>query len=83
MADAYHERKDEVLESADSVMAAIEYNESFAGRSADLNAGIVGKLVASALQQFDKNNGGFGSQPKFPHPSIHRFAARRSDPHRG
>ncbi len=70
IAHAYHERKDEVLESADSVLAAIEYNESFTGRSADLNAGIVGKLVESALQQFDKHHGGFGSQPKFPHPSI-------------
>jgi uncharacterized protein YyaL (SSP411 family) len=70
MAHAYQERKDEVLESADSVMSAIEYNESFSGRSADLNAGIVGKLVESALQQFDKQHGGFGTQPKFPHPSI-------------
>lgn len=70
MAHAYHERKDEVLESADSVMAAIEHNELFSGRSSDLNTGIVGKLVDSALQQFDKQNGGFGTQPKFPHPSI-------------
>ena len=70
MAHAYHERKDEVLESADSVMAAIEYNESFSGRSADLHGGIVEKLVLSALQQFDKNYGGFGTQPKFPHPAI-------------
>ena len=70
MAHAFHERKDEVLESADSVMAAIEYNESFSGRSADLNAAIVAKLVESALQQFDKRHGGFGTQPKFPHPSV-------------
>ncbi len=70
IAHAYHERKDEVLESADSVMAAIEYNESFSGHSADLNAGIVAKLVESAVQQFDKHHGGFGTQPKFPHPSI-------------
>ena len=70
IAHAYHERKDEVIESADSVMAAIEYNESFSGRSADLNSGIVEKLVESAVQQFDKHNGGFGTQPKFPHPSI-------------
>ncbi len=70
MAHAYHERKDEVLESADSVVSAIEYNESFSGRSGDLRTGIVEKLVQSALQQFDKHEGGFGTQPKFPHPSI-------------
>ncbi|MGH9617910.1 MAG: thioredoxin domain-containing protein [Acidobacteriaceae bacterium] len=70
MAHAYHERNDEVVESADSVLAAIEYNESFSGRSADLHGAIVEKLVQSALQQFDKHYGGFGTQPKFPHPSI-------------
>jgi hypothetical protein len=70
MAHAYRDRNDEVLESADSVVAAIEYNESFSGRSADLHAGIVEKLVQSALQQFDRHHGGFGTQPKFPHPSI-------------
>jgi uncharacterized protein len=70
MAHAYRDRHEEVLESAGSVVAAIEYNESFSGRSADLHAGIVDKLVQSALQQFDKYNGGFGTQPKFPHPSI-------------
>lgn len=70
MAHAYHERKDEVLESADSVMAAIEYNESFSGQSSDLNQKIVGQLVESALQQFDKHHGGFGTQPKFPHPAA-------------
>lgn len=70
MAHAYHERKDEVLESADSVVSAIEYNESFSGRSGDLRTGIVEKLVQSALQQFDKHEGGFGTRPKFPHPSI-------------
>ena len=70
MAHAYHDRNDEVLESADSVVSAIEYNESFSGRSAELHVGIVEKLVQSALQQFDKYSGGFGTQPKFPHPSI-------------
>jgi uncharacterized protein len=70
MAHAYSDRHDEVIESAESVVAAIEYNESFSGRSADLHEAIVEKLVQSALQQFDKHNGGFGTQPKFPHPSI-------------
>ncbi|MEO6965169.1 MAG: thioredoxin domain-containing protein [Acidobacteriaceae bacterium] len=70
MAHAYKERNQEVLESAESVVAVIEYNESFSGRSADLHSGIVDKLVQSALNQFDKDHGGFGTQPKFPHPAI-------------
>jgi uncharacterized protein YyaL (SSP411 family) len=70
MAHAWKDRRDEVLESAGSVIAAIEHNESFAGKSGVLSEDLAAKLVASAVQQFDTRYGGFGSQPKFPHPSA-------------
>jgi uncharacterized protein YyaL (SSP411 family) len=67
MAEAFQNRRDEVNESAGSVMAAIEHNESFMGRSGNPGPELVAKLVGSALKQFDSRSGGFGSQPKFPH----------------
>jgi uncharacterized protein YyaL (SSP411 family) len=67
MAEAFQNRRDEVNESAGSVMAAIEHNESFMGRSGNPGPELVEKLVASTLKQFDSRSGGFGSQPKFPH----------------
>ena len=70
MADAWKTRRDEVLESAGSVVEAIEYNENFAGRAGNLSMSIVDKMVASALDKFDRHHGGFGSQPKFAHPSA-------------
>jgi uncharacterized protein YyaL (SSP411 family) len=70
MADAWKLRRDEVLETAGSVIAAIEHNESFAGKSGSLSESLAARLVASAVQQFDTRFGGFGSQPKFPHPSA-------------
>ncbi len=70
MAHAWKDRRDEVLESAGSVIAAIEHNESFAGKSGILSEDLAAKLVASAVQQFDTRYGGFGSQPKFPHPAA-------------
>ena len=70
MAQAWRERRDEALESASSVMAAIEQNESFSGRGGELTLSLVDKIAASALNQFDPRNGGFGSKPKFPHPSA-------------
>jgi hypothetical protein len=70
MAEAWRERRDEALESAGSVMAAIEQNESFSGRSGELTLALVDKIAGSALKQFDPRHGGFGSQPKFPHPSA-------------
>jgi uncharacterized protein len=74
MAQAWRERREEALESAGSVMAAIEQNESFEGRTAGnedaLTLSLVDKIAASALKQFDPRNGGFGAQPKFPYPSA-------------
>jgi uncharacterized protein len=70
MAEAFANRREEVEESAGSVMAAIEHNESFSGRAGEPGAALLGKLVASVVKQFDERNGGFGSQPKFPHPGA-------------
>ncbi|HZP07353.1 MAG TPA: thioredoxin domain-containing protein [Terracidiphilus sp.] len=73
MAQVWRERRDDALETASSVMAAIEHNESFSGRGGGASAltlSLVDKIVASAVAQFDPRNGGFGSQPKFPHPAA-------------
>ena len=70
MADVWKNKRTDVLESAASVIAAIEHGENFAGRAGSLSLGIVDKLVESALKQFDPRHGGFGSQPKFPHPAA-------------
>ncbi len=72
MAQVWRERREEALESAASVMAAIEHNESFSGRGGEqrLTLALVDKISASILSQFDPRNGGFGSQPKFPHPAA-------------
>jgi uncharacterized protein YyaL (SSP411 family) len=70
MAQVWRERREEALESAASVMAAMEHNESFSGRSAELSLALVDKIAGSAIARFDPRNGGFGSQPKFPHPAA-------------
>jgi uncharacterized protein YyaL (SSP411 family) len=69
MAQVWRERRDEALETASSVMAAIEHNESFSARSG-LSLELVEKIAGSIVAQFDARNGGFGSQPKFPHPAA-------------
>jgi len=70
LANAWKTRRDEVLESAASVLAAIEHGETFSARADALSLELVAKLVGSAVGQFDPRNGGFGSQPKFPHPAA-------------
>jgi hypothetical protein len=70
MAKVWRERRDDALDTAGSVMAAIEHNESFSGRGGALNLALVEKIAHSIVSQFDPRNGGFGSQPKFPHPAA-------------
>ena len=69
IAEAYRERRDEVLKSADETMSMLATAEAFSGRRADFSPRIVGVMVQSALPIFDEKNGGFGSAPKFPHPA--------------
>jgi hypothetical protein len=70
MAQVWRERRQEALETASSVMAAIEHNESFSARGTELTLSLNDKLAASITAQFDPRYGGFGSQPKFPHPAA-------------
>ncbi len=70
LAAAYKEKHGDVIESAEHVMSAIDHAESFAGRSGDISLAIPDAMIKSAVQGFDPQNGGFGSAPKFPHPSI-------------
>ncbi|MGO9520037.1 MAG: thioredoxin domain-containing protein [Candidatus Korobacteraceae bacterium] len=70
IADAYRERRDEVLKSADETMNMLAGAEGFAGRKTDFSPRIVGIMVQSALPIFDEKYGGFGSAPKFPHPAA-------------
>ncbi len=69
IADAYRQRRDEVLKSAGEAMNMLAAAEGYAGRQAELSPRLVGIMVQSALPIFDEKNGGFGSAPKFPHPA--------------
>jgi uncharacterized protein YyaL (SSP411 family) len=70
LAQAYHEKHSDVLESAESVMGAISQAEGFAGKSGSLKPELIESMVESAVKLFDAEHGGFGSAPKFPHPSA-------------
>ncbi len=70
IADAYRERRDEVLKSADEAMGVLANAENFAGRQTEVSPRLIGVMVQSALPIFDEKNGGFGGAPKFPHPAA-------------
>ena len=79
IANAYKEKHGDVMEQATLVENAIVQSESFHGRSGRISARVITAIQDSAFKMFDTLNGGFGSAPKFPHPSalqllIERFA---------
>jgi uncharacterized protein YyaL (SSP411 family) len=70
LAQAYRDKHADVLESAESVMGAISRSEGFAGHSGSLQPQLIDSMVDSTVKLFDPEHGGFGSAPKFPHPSA-------------
>src|SRR5213593_4519271 len=70
ISDAYREKNTDVVEQAGMVEGAIAHSESFSGKTGDFSPQIIQEIVDSALKMFDETHGGFGSSPKFPHPSM-------------
>jgi len=70
ISDAYREKNGDVLEQAKLVEGALANSESFSQQTGEPSLTVVREIVDSALRIFDEQHGGFGSAPKFPHPSI-------------
>src|SRR5215469_10088763 len=70
IANAYKEKHGDVIEQAAMVENAIAQSESFAGKTGRISASVITAIQDSAQKMFDPEHGGFGSAPKFPHPSA-------------
>ncbi len=70
IAQAFREKKKDVAESADSVMGFISQAETFSASAGEIDPRLPERIVQSAKSMFDAEHGGFGSAPKFPHPSV-------------
>src|SRR6202795_628059 len=70
IAQAYREKRGEVLEQAQMVESAISRAESFPGGGGKVSAPVIAAIGESARKMFDDVNGGFGAAPKFPHPAA-------------
>ncbi len=70
IAKAYREKNNDVLESADNVMGFISQAETFSASAGEINPRLPERIVEAAKSMFDAVHGGFGTAPKFPHPSV-------------
>ncbi|WP_119069579.1 thioredoxin domain-containing protein [Rubrobacter indicoceani] len=66
LADAYENRRDEVLESADKVREFLEASTSGQLPKTALNRSILDAAASALTGNTDRVNGGFGDAPKFP-----------------
>jgi uncharacterized protein YyaL (SSP411 family) len=70
VADAYKNRREELLKTADALSEAVAKAEVFSGAKAEFDLGVVDAQISSMTQLFDIRHGGFGRAPKFPHASA-------------
>jgi uncharacterized protein len=70
VAEAYKNKHEELLKTADALADAVANAEVFRGARGELDLGVVDAQISSMTQQFDVRHGGFGRAPKFPHPSA-------------
>ena len=68
----YRNQREQVLRQAGAIRSVLEQHldESMAGEPSEA---LLSDAAQSIARVFDARNGGFGSQPKFPHPSALRF----------
>lgn len=81
VADAYRRERDRTREVAAQLVQELRRAQTATG-PADLTETLVEEVLDGIAQAFDVRHGGFGSAPKFPHPSaldlvLYHFAYRR------
>jgi hypothetical protein len=69
MADLYRHRREDVISSADSIIAELQQVNSFRQSDEMLTTETLNQAFSSLLSMFDSAEGGFGRAPKFP-PSM-------------
>jgi len=70
VADAYQNKRDELLKTSEALAEAVAKAEAFAGARAEFDLGVIDSQISSLTQLFDLRHGGFGKAPKFPHASA-------------
>ena len=70
VADAYQNKRDELLKTSEALAEAVAKAEGYKGARGDFDLGVVDSQISAMTQLFDIRNGGFGKAPKFPHASA-------------
>ncbi len=81
VADAWQTRRSDIAAQNDELRRALSQQSAPATSLAQLDESPIATLRAILLGSFDRDDGGFGGAPKFPHPTDLAFLLRRrNDP---
>jgi uncharacterized protein YyaL (SSP411 family) len=70
VADAYQNKREELLKTSEALAEAVAKAEAFAGAHGEFDLSVIDSQISSLTQLFDLRHGGFGKSPKFPHASA-------------
>lgn len=73
LAEKYRSDRAKILESAEEIYSHLKKAAERSSDSVELSEAIVDAALSSISSSFDIRHGGFGSAPKFPHPSVIDF----------
>jgi uncharacterized protein len=74
---AYREQHSEITKQNESLIAALASTVPVAGTAAEFERAPLAGALEEFAQMFDRENGGIGHAPKFPHPYELAFCLRR------
>ena len=75
VADAYHSRRDDVVQAANQIVSRLESPKPQTSGEL-LTADLLAQALARLTSSFDYDHGGFGGAPKFPQPMALEFLMR-------
>ncbi|MBX3071935.1 MAG: thioredoxin domain-containing protein [Thermomicrobiales bacterium] len=77
VATTFEDKREDVEENAEQVKSLLKTTSTRAPREGVLTRDALEEAHGNAAKHFDQLNGGFGSAPKFPQPSVVEFVMRR------
>jgi uncharacterized protein YyaL (SSP411 family) len=77
VARAYHERPDDITKSAGQILDRLAGLETVAGSEAPLDPTLPQRAAEALVRHVDRDEGGLGGAPKFPHPAVFQLFLRR------
>ena len=77
VARAFHERPDDVAKSVDQILAGLARSEQVRAGGGALDPALPARAAEALLAHVDRDDGGLGGAPKFPHTSAFQLFLRQ------